>query len=131
MICILRLIFIGVFIAMVSATTWASLHQSIFAIPREVFTNPWFIATLCDAYFGFLAFYLWVVWKEPRWAARAAWFIAIMSLGNLAISVYALAELFRIRDRSELPALLSRQNSGALMLPGILVAAAIAIYACA
>lgn len=127
----LRLLFVGVFVAMVSVTGWASLQQSIFAIPREVFTHPWFIATLCDAYFGFLTFYLWVAWKEPRFGARLLWFVAIMALGNLAMALYALAELFRIRDTADFKELLSRRNPGRLVLPGILVALSIAVYCAA
>jgi len=124
----LRILFLGVFAAMVSVTTWASFQQSIFAIPRDVFTNPWFIATLFDAYLGFLTFYVWVAWKEQRFGARLLWFVAIMALGNLAMALYALAELFRIRETAELKELLSRRNPGSLVLPGILVALSIMIY---
>ena len=120
--------FVLVILAMLAVTTWASLQQSIFAIPREVFTNPWFIATLFDAYLGFLTFYVWVAWKEPRFGARLLWFVAIMALGNLAMALYALAELFRIRETAELKELLSRRNPGSLVLPGILVALSIMIY---
>lgn len=127
----LRLLFVAVFAAMVSVTSWASFQQSIFAIPREVFTNPWFIATLFDAYLGFLTFYVWVAWKEPRFGARLLWFVAIMALGNLAMALYALAELFRIREPAEFKDLLSRRNPGSLVLPGILVALSIAVYCAA
>jgi hypothetical protein len=30
----------------------------------------WTIATLMDAYFGFLTFYVWVFYKEMRWLPR-------------------------------------------------------------
>ncbi len=127
----LRILFLGVFAAMVSVTTWASFQQSIFAIPREVFTNPWFIATLFDAYLGFLTFYVWVAWKEPRFGARLLWFVAIMALGNLAMALYALSELFRIREPADFKELLAHRNSGSLVLPGILVALSIAVYCAA
>ena len=124
----LRLLFVAVFAAMLSVTTWASFQQSIFAIPREVFTNPWFIATLFDAYLGFLTFYVWVAWKEPRFGARLLWFVAIMALGNLAMALYALVELCRIREPAEFKDLLSRRNPGSFVLPGVLVALSIAVY---
>lgn len=127
----LRVLFLAVLGSMLWVTTWASLQQSIFAIPREVFTNPWFIATLFDAYLGFLTFYVWVAWKEPRFGARLLWFVAIMALGNLAMALYALAELFRIREMAEINDLLSRRNPGSLVLPGILVALSIAVYCAA
>ena len=57
----------------------------------------WTLATLMDAYCGFLTFYIWVFYKEQRWIARIAWFVAIMLLGNMAMSVYVLIQLLRLR----------------------------------
>ena len=127
----LRLLFLTVLGSMLWVTTWASLQQSILAIPREVFTNPWFIATLFDAYFGFLTFYVWLAWKEPTLAARVLWFIAVMALGNLAMAIYVLVELFRIRSSSQFSDVVARRNTGKIVLPGILVALSIMIYCAA
>jgi len=124
----LRILFLGTLGSMLWVTSWASLHQSIYAIPREVFTHPWFIATLFDAYWGFLTFYVWQAWKEQSLAARALWFIAVMLLGNIAMSLYVLAELFRIGTSSQLPAVITRRNPGRILLPATLVGAAAAIY---
>lgn len=128
MILLLRLLFLAVLGAMLWVTSWASLQVSILQIPREVFTHPWFIATLFDAYFGFLTFYVWLAWKEQSLGARILWFIAVMLLGNLAMALYVLAELFRIKESSELAGLFSRRNPGRLAFPGILVAASVGIY---
>jgi hypothetical protein len=46
----------------------------------------WTIATLLDAYFGFLIFYVWVFFKESRPLPQIAWFVASMLLGNMAMS---------------------------------------------
>ena len=127
----LRLVFLAVLGSMIWVTSWASLHQSIFAIPRDVFTNPWFIATLCDAYFGFLTFFVWLAWKEQSLGARGLWFIAIMALGNLAMALYLLVELFRIRSSSQFAEVVARRNIGNIALPGALVAASIVIYCAA
>ncbi len=124
----LRLLFIAVLGSMLWVTSWASFQVSILAIPREVFTHPWFIATLFDAYFGFLTFYVWQAWKEQSLAARVLWFVAVMLLGNLAMAIYMLAELFRIKESAQLVAVFSRRNPGRLALPGALVAASIGIY---
>ncbi len=51
-----------------------------------------------------------------------------MALGNLAMALYALVELFRIREVAEIKDLLSRRNPGSLVLPGVLVALSIAVY---
>jgi len=125
----LRTVFAVVFISMVGVTSWASLHTPLSEIPAEVFSHPWFIASLVDAYWGFVTFFVWVAWKEPRAAARGLWFIAIMLLGNLAMSLYLLRELFAIQTSTQLHLVVSRRNPGALILPGILVGLSAAIYA--
>jgi predicted permease len=96
MIWALRISFILVIVTMLSVTTWASWHESILAIPPEVTSDPWFIATLFDAYFGFLTFFVWVAYKERTILARLAWLVAILLLGNIAMAAYALVQLFRV-----------------------------------
>lgn len=124
----LRLLFIAVLGAMLWVTSWASLHVSILAIPRDVFTHPWFIATLFDAYFGFLTFYVWLAWKEQSLVARVLWFINVMLLGNLAMAIYLLVELFRIKESAQFTEVISQRNPGRLPLPAALTAASIGIY---
>jgi len=124
----LRFLFIAVLASMLWVTSWASLRVSILAIPRDVFTHPWFIATLFDAYFGFLTFYVWQAWKEQSLAARVLWFINVMLLGNLAMAIYVLVELFRIKESSQIAEVISRRNPGPLALPSALVAASVGIY---
>ncbi|MEI6107368.1 MAG: DUF1475 family protein [Opitutae bacterium] len=94
MIWFLRILFALVLGSMLWVTTWASLHCPLFSVPRDVFTHPWFIATLFDAYWGFTTFFVWVAFKQTAWLARIAWFVAIMLLGNIAMSAYCLSELF-------------------------------------
>ncbi len=128
MIVALRLFFAVVFASMVGVTSWASLQQSLLAIPAEVVRNPWFIATLFDAYWGFLTFYVWLAWKEQGLAARVLWFVAVVLLGNLAMSLYLLVELFRVSRRDELALVVTRRNPGRVAFPAALVAAAVGIY---
>lgn len=111
MIWVLRIFFALVLVAMLSVTTWASLQQSILRIPPEVLGNPWFIATLFDAYFGFLAFYAWVAYKETSVAARAGWLVGILLLGNIAMAVYALIQLFRVPATASLTDVLRRKEA--------------------
>jgi hypothetical protein len=124
----LRILFIAVLGSMLWVTSWASLQVSILAIPRGVFTHPWFIATLFDAYFGFLTFYVWQAWKEQSLAARVLWFIDVMLLGNLAMAIYMLVELFRIKETAQLVEVFSRRNPGRLALPSALAVASVGIY---
>ncbi len=81
---------------MVLTTIWASTKEPIWGIPKQVTKDPWFIATLMDAYFGFLTFYGWVYYKETKPEARLFWFTAIMLGGNAAMSLYLLNQLVQL-----------------------------------
>lgn len=116
MILFLRALFIIVLASMLGVTTWASFQCPLFAVPREVFSHPWFIATLVDAYWGFLTFYVWVAYQRTSWLARAAWLLAILLLGNIAMAAYCLAELWRTPRDGSLAELLTRRRDG----PGVL-----------
>lgn len=112
MIGLLRILFAVVLVSMLAVTSWASLQCPLFAVPRDVFTHPWFLATLADAYWGFITFYGWVAYKQTSWPARAAWFFAIMLLGNIAMSAYCLAELSRVPPGNRLESLLTIRRDG-------------------
>lgn len=128
MIIFLRVLFLVVIASMLAVTTWASLHTPIFSIPRDVFTHPWFIATLFDAYWAFIAFYVWVAWKEQSAAARIGWFVAIIALGNIAMAVYMLRELFAVPANGPLDPVFTRRNPGSVLLPVLLGAAGVGVY---
>jgi hypothetical protein len=55
-----------------------------------------------DAYFGFLAFWLYVAWRERTVGARLGWLVALLLLGNFAIAAYALLCLKQSRDETDL-----------------------------
>ena len=68
----LTLLFGAIFTTLLAWTTWATMHQSVTAW-GGLTTPPdhyWTIATLLDAYFGFVTFYVWVAFKERRWLPR-------------------------------------------------------------
>ncbi len=79
--------------AMLFVTVRASLDENVFAAGSRLWADWWFKATLADAYFGFVAVFVWIGWREPSAGARAAWFILLMVLGNIAIAVYFLLAL--------------------------------------
>lgn len=124
----LRGLFGLVLATMLAVTSWASLRCPLFAIPPDVLGHPWFIATLVDAYWGFVTFYVWAAWKEQGAAARVLWFLAVILLGNLAMAVYFLRELAAIRTSGEIGLVFTRRNPGQLPLAGALTAAAIVVY---
>jgi predicted permease len=112
MILFLRALFVLVIASMLSVTTWASLQCPLFAVPRPVFTHPWFIATMFDAYWGFTTFFVWVCYKQTSGLARVVWFAAIMLLGNIAMAAYCLAELFRQPAEGGFADLLTQRRDG-------------------
>lgn len=129
MIWFLRGLFVVVLGSMLWVTTWAGLHQSLGAFARSAtIRDPWVIATLFDAYWAFIAVYVWVAWKEQSLAARVLWFVALIALGNLAIAAYFLRELFSVPATGPLAEVFARRNPGRVVLPGILTAASVAIY---
>ena len=93
----LRLLFGGIFLWMTVMTVRTSLAVSPWEAWPSYAANPWAVATLWDAYFGFLTFYLWVFYKERNIWARILWFLLIMGLGNIATSLYVLIQLMRLR----------------------------------
>lgn len=115
---LLRGLFAVVFGSMLGVTSWASLHCPLFDIPSDVIGHPWFMATLLDAYWGFITFYVWAAWKERSGAARVLWLPAVLLLGNFAMAAYFLRELFAIRTTEEIGLVFTRRNPGHLLLPG-------------
>lgn len=83
---------------MLAVTSWASTYENIIAAIARLIKEPWVVATLFDAYFGFLTFFVWVCYKEVKALNKVLWFVAIMVLGNIAMSVYVLLEIHRLKD---------------------------------
>jgi hypothetical protein len=107
----LKLLFGFILVSLAAYTSWASTQQAVWDW-RGLVDGPdrwWTIATLIDAYYGFITFYAWVFYKEPRAVARIGWFVAIMGLGNMAMAVYVLRELARLRDDEPASAILLRR----------------------
>lgn len=124
----LRILFLFVLGTMLAVTGWASWQCPLFSVPRVVWTHPWFLATLVDAYWGFITFYVWAAWKEQGAVARGLWLLAVLALGNLAMASYFLRELFVLRPADDVGLLFTRRNPGHLLLPGALVVGAAGVY---
>ena len=92
----LKLLFGFIFVWMVVATVRTSMQVSLWDSWRGFSANPWAVATLYDAYGGFITFFVWVAYKERGAGRRILWFVLIMCLGNIAMSFYVLRELFRL-----------------------------------
>jgi hypothetical protein len=105
---ILKLLFGFILFWMVVLTIRTSLAMSIWDAWDSYAANPWAVATLYDAYFGFLTFWVWVAYKEKTLAARVLWFVLIAALGNITMSLYVLIQLFRLKPDEPAEAILSR-----------------------
>lgn len=105
----LIILFSLILIAMLAVTSWASAHENIILAIKRLVVEPWMVATLFDAYFGFLTFFVWVCYKEIKMMNKIIWFVAIMILGNIAMSVYVLLEVRRLKDSFTMQRLLSEK----------------------
>jgi hypothetical protein len=105
----LKLLFGVIFVFMVVMTIRTSLSVSLRTAWPGYAANPWALATLYDAYFGFVTFYAWVFYKERSVWAKALWFLLIMGLGNIAMSFYVLIQLFRLMPDESAATILRRR----------------------
>lgn len=94
---------------MVVMTIHTGLSVSLSAAWPSYAANPWAIATLYGAYFGFVTVYVWVVCKERSFTARALRFVLIMGLGNIAMSLNILIQLFQLKPDESASTILRRQ----------------------
>jgi hypothetical protein len=105
----LTIICLAVLAIMLYVTISASLQQDLITATRQLWPDPWFRATLADAYCGFLFFWLWVAWREQSAAMGAIWFVLIMALGNLAMASYVLLQIRRLQPGDGIEKLLQRR----------------------
>lgn len=129
MIIFLRVLFALILISITAAATWAGFQQSLGDFARSpTFREPWVITTLLDAYFAFIAFYVWVAWKENSLAARLLWFASIILLGNMAIALYMLVQLFSVPASGPLADVFTRRQPGKWPLPALLSVISVIVY---
>jgi hypothetical protein len=98
----LLLLSLAALASLIGVSVWASSLVGIVAALEALAaqpaagTHPWFVATLADAYFGFLWFWAWIAYKETSNAARALWLVLVLGLGNIAMAAYMLVQLRRL-----------------------------------
>ncbi len=104
---LLQILFLVIFVWMIVMTTRTCMEISLWDAWPSYKANPWAIATLWDAYFGFLTFFIWVCFKESRFSMRVLWFLLIMGLGNIAMSFYVLLQLHKLKQDEPLSKVLT------------------------
>ena len=99
-----------VFLAMVAVTTWASLDANVLVGFQRLLADRWGLATLADAYFGFLWFWLWIAYKEASLGRSLLWLVLLFALGNLAMAAYVMIQLARLKPGAGFETLLLRKT---------------------
>lgn len=106
----LKIFMIFVFIFMLVNTVKASLELNLFSHLPVLIRDPWAVMTLYDAYFAFLFFYAWVIYKEESVILRILWLLLILTTGTMAMSAYVLKEIFKLKDGEGVSELLLRRK---------------------
>lgn len=83
------LLAVGV-VVLLASILWAMNTASLVADLRVMTDLSWGAVTLIDLYLGLLVFAGWAVYCEKGKAARIAWPISFMLLGNLAVGIYVI-----------------------------------------
>jgi hypothetical protein len=105
----LKLLFAAIFLWMIVLTIRTSLAVSLWSAWDSFAANPWAVATLYDAYFGFITFWVWVAYKENTLWSRLLWLALILGLGNIAMSLYVLIQLFRLKPDQSVETILRHE----------------------
>ncbi len=107
---VLKIIFISILVFMIYATMQASLQLNLMTHLPTLIQDPWAVMTLYDAYFAFFFFYLWVHYKEESWIVRIFMFVMIAGLGTMAMSLYMLIKIFKLKEGEGMETLLLRKT---------------------
>ena len=107
----LKLLFGFILLFMVVMTVRTSLQISLWSAMPAFAASPWSMATLYDAYFGFLTFFCWLAWRERSLALKIIWFVLIMTLGNIAMSYYVLLQLFALKKEQGIDGLFRQKTA--------------------
>jgi hypothetical protein len=101
----LKLLFGFIFAFMVIMTVRTSLQVSLWSALGSFAASPWAMATLYDAYAGFITFFVWLAWRERAVGVKIVWFVLIMALGNIAMSLCVLIQLVGLKSDEDVSAL--------------------------
>ena len=106
-------LFAAIFVVMVGVTLWSASKSNLMdpAVRAAFNAQPWAIATLFDAYCGFITFFVWVAYRERGAGVKILWLILILTLGNIAMSFYVLLQLFRMKPEEPLSSLLAPRSA--------------------
>jgi hypothetical protein len=109
MITFLKTFSVVVFVVMIYNTIQTSIALNLFTHLPTLLKDPWAVMTLYDAYFAFLFFYLWIYYKETSVIMRLIWFVLVLTLGTIAMSLYMLIQIFKLNEKDSIEELLLKK----------------------
>lgn len=90
-------------LAGMAVAIWFGLAEGNFMSEgSDIWSLPWGRVSLVDLYLGLALFAAWVALREPKVVTTAAWWAALLLLGNLAAGAYVTVAAFRSRDLHQL-----------------------------
>jgi len=107
---ILTILFSGIFLSLLYQTIVASLDQDVITVGAEIWAMPWGRATLMDAYFGFITFFIWLMYKENSAIKSTICFLFLMIFGNFFMSAYMLIQLRKLKTSEPWHMIFLRNN---------------------
>jgi hypothetical protein len=96
---------------MLGITSYAGIKENIFTGGSALMREPWGLATLGDAYCGFLTFYAWVFYRERSAVSRIFWLVFILLFGNIAMSLYMLILLYKMPKDAKIESVLLKRTA--------------------
>lgn len=78
----------SVWAAFLAYTLWCLRQESFWGSVRQIVAFRWGKQICLDLYLGLGLFVLWVFVGEGHWAAKLAWAVAALLLGNLVTLPY-------------------------------------------
>jgi hypothetical protein len=85
---LLQVIFFAAFLLLLGAIIYGVVAKDIMAEGNMMLGIYWGQFTFIDIYIAFIAFYLWVVFREKSILKSIIWFVLIMLGGSMSIMLY-------------------------------------------
>jgi TRAP-type C4-dicarboxylate transport system permease small subunit len=104
---LLKLLFGLLFITMTSMVVWGIFTGNWERAISYITEEPWILVTVVDIYISFFVFYLWVFFREKSLFSKFIWLLLIIFTGSVAITLYVLIQLFKLRKGQTLKDMIS------------------------
>ncbi|MBD3155568.1 MAG: DUF1475 domain-containing protein [Candidatus Aenigmarchaeota archaeon] len=104
---LLKSLFSLLFIVMVSMITWGIFSGNWGRAVSYIREEPWLLVTVVDIYISFFVFYVWVFYREENIFSRIIWFLSIVFTGSVAITLYILIQLFKLKKKETVKNMIS------------------------